>query len=93
LVFVTLVRSVLLSGAGMWTSATEDIKHLETWEAALMRQITGSSMLQHRSTDSMRLQLCIGTSITEEVFRASLRLYGHVMRLSSADRALKVEVG
>mmetsp|Transcript_21378 Transcript_21378/g.25749 ORF Transcript_21378/g.25749 Transcript_21378/m.25749 type:complete len:739 (+) Transcript_21378:226-2442(+) len=89
--YKTLVRSILMAGAGTWTTTTGDYRLLEVWEANLVRELLRVSRLQHIETKELRNRLGIDTSVQEEVCRSRLRLFGHVMRLGD-ERAIKTVV-
>jgi len=56
LVYVTLVRSVFLAGAGTW-STQADQAAIQAWEAALLRNLSRTGIIQHVSLEEMRRKL------------------------------------
>ena len=81
--YCTTIRSILLYGAGAWTTLEEDMRLLETFEMGCVRQILKVSRLEHINSHVLRERLGIDSSIKEEVTRARLRLYGHVARMDN----------
>ena len=80
-VYCSMVRSVLLYASETWTTTSADLQELETFEMACLRRIARTSLLAHRTSESVRQQLRIGTSIADVVRQSRLRYLGHVLRM------------
>ena len=91
--YVTMVRSVLLYGAGTWTLSEEEARSLENFDMMCIRSILKVSKIEHRTSVQLRRWLGIETDIITEVVRARLRLYGHVVRRTESYAAQLVDVG
>jgi hypothetical protein len=79
--YTTLIRSILLYGAGTWTTTSDDQQALETFDMQCIRSILQTSRILHIRSVMLRSRLGIDSSIFEEVRRARLRLFGHVCRM------------
>ena len=89
--YTSLVRSILLYGAGTWTTTNADLRQLETFEMSRIRDILRISRTRHISSIKLWAKLGIDVSIGEEVRRARLRSFGHVMQMDEG-RTAKVVV-
>lgn len=65
-----------------------DLQELETFEMACLRRIARTSLLAHRTSDSVRQQLEIGPAVAEVVRQCRLRYLGHVLRMDSRRQPL-----
>lgn len=89
--YTSLVRSILLYGAGTWTTTVNDLQMLETFEMSCIRSILKTSRIHHFRSVDLKSRLGIDTSIVEEVRRARLRQFGHVVRMDE-DRIPKIVI-
>ena len=79
IIYTTCIRPVMLYGSETWATKIEDISKMQRSEKRMLRWMTGVSLSERKSNESVRSMLAID-DIAEVMRQNRLRWFGHVER-------------
>lgn len=81
LIYNTIIKSIVTYSCEVWQLKERTIRTLEATEMDFWRRAAGRSRIERIPNDTIRTNMEVGHTITDEIRTKQLRWYGHVQRM------------